>query len=118
MSELRQDPATKQWVILATERAKRPHDFSRPSVQVSVPEYKADCPFCPGNESMTPPETMAYRKGGAANGPGWWVRAFPNKFSALVPEGSLSRKETEGIFRKMDGVGHPRFGRFPTDFTD
>ena len=105
MPELRQDPATKQWVILATERAKRPHDFSRPAVQVSVPEYKADCPFCPGNERMTPPETMAYRKGGNANGSGWWVRSFPNKFSALVPEGSLSRKEEEGIFRKMDGVG-------------
>jgi UDPglucose--hexose-1-phosphate uridylyltransferase len=105
MPELRQDPATKQWVILATERAKRPHDFSRPPVQVSLPEYKADCPFCPGNENMTPPESMAYRKGTAANGPGWWVRVFPNKFSALVPEGSLSRKEEEGIFRKMDGVG-------------
>jgi UDPglucose--hexose-1-phosphate uridylyltransferase len=105
MPELRQDPATKQWVIIATERAKRPHDFSRPAAQISIPEFKADCPFCPGNEGMTPPETMAYRHGGTANGPGWWVRAFPNKFSALVPEGSLTRKEAEGFFRTMDGVG-------------
>ncbi len=105
MPELRQDPATKQWVIIATERAKRPTDFMKTSAPVSLPVYQPNCPFCPGNESMTPPETMAYRKGGAANGPGWWVRAFLNKFSALAPEGSLSRQETEGFFRKMDGVG-------------
>jgi UDPglucose--hexose-1-phosphate uridylyltransferase len=54
---------------------------------------------------MTPPETLAYRKGGPANGPGWWVRAVPNKYSALVPSGSLARKEEDGLFRKMDGVG-------------
>lgn len=105
MSEFRQDPVTKQWVIIATERAKRPHDFLRPAAQVALPPYKEDCPFCPGNESLTPPETLAYRSGGRANGPGWWVRAFPNKFSAVSPTGSLSRQEEGGLFRKMDGVG-------------
>jgi UDPglucose--hexose-1-phosphate uridylyltransferase len=105
MPELRQDPATKQWVIIARERAKRPHDFMKQSAPPPLPAYKEDCPFCPGNESLTPPETMAYRRGGLANGPGWWVRAVPNKYSALVPDGSISRKEEEGLFRKMDGVG-------------
>jgi len=105
MPELRQDPATKQWVIIARERAKRPHDFMRQSPPPPLPAYKPDCPFCPGNETMTPAETLAYRKGGAANGHGWWVRAVPNKYSALVPSGSLSRREEEGLFRKMDGVG-------------
>ncbi len=105
MPELRQDPATKQWVIIARERAKRPHDFIKPVPPPPLPSYKEDCPFCPGNERMTPPETMAYRKGGPPNGPGWWVRAIPNKFSALVPDGSISRREEEGLFRKMDGVG-------------
>jgi UDPglucose--hexose-1-phosphate uridylyltransferase len=99
MPELRQDPATKQWVILATERARRPHDFSKPAAQVSLPEFKEDCPFCPGNESLTPPETMAYRKGGAANGPGWWVRAFPG---SALDGGSLSRKKRI-IFHTPDG---------------
>ena len=92
MPELRQDPATKQWVIIARERAKRPHDFIKPASPPSLPYHKDDCPFCPGNESMTPPETMAYRKDGSPNGPCWWVRAFPNKFSALVPDGSISRR--------------------------
>lgn len=105
MPELRQDPATKQWVIIATERAKRPHDFMRTEAPIDLPAYKEDCPFCPGNERLTPPEDMAYRQGDGANGPGWWVRVVPNKFSALVPEGSLSRKVEDGFFRKMDGVG-------------
>ncbi|MBI5968166.1 MAG: galactose-1-phosphate uridylyltransferase [Deltaproteobacteria bacterium] len=106
MPELRQDPATKQWVIIARERAKRPHEFMKPSAPEPLPLYKPECPFCPGNESMTPPETLAYRREGQANGPGWWIRAVPNKFPALVPEGNLSRREEEGLFRKMDGVGH------------
>jgi UDPglucose--hexose-1-phosphate uridylyltransferase len=105
MPELRQDPATKQWVIIAHERAKRPHDFIKPAPPSPVPEYKEDCPFCAGNESMTPPEIMAYRRGGPPNSRGWWVRVVPNKFSALVPDGSLSRREEDGLFRKMDGVG-------------
>jgi UDPglucose--hexose-1-phosphate uridylyltransferase len=105
MSELRQDPATKQWVIMAAERAKRPHDFLKPPIQHSIPAYKDDCPFCPGNEILTPPETLAYRSGGRPNGPGWWVRAIPNKFAAVTPKGSLTRHHEEGLFRKMDGVG-------------
>ncbi len=39
MPDLRQDPATKQWVIIATERAKRPEDYSRRSEKVEYPEY-------------------------------------------------------------------------------
>jgi len=105
MPELRQDPTTKQWVIIARERAKRPHNFVRPGNIALLPEYEKDCPFCPGNEGLTPPETLAYRQQGPANGPGWWVRVVPNKFSALVPEGSLLRQEEDGLFRKMDGVG-------------
>lgn len=105
MPELRQDPATKQWVIMATERAKRPHDFKKSGPPEPLPAYKADCPFCPGNEKMTPPEILAYRQGGPPDSPGWWVRVVTNKFSALVPGGSLTRREEEGLFRKMDGVG-------------
>jgi UDPglucose--hexose-1-phosphate uridylyltransferase len=106
MPELRQDPATREWVIISKERAKRPHDFIRESEEPALPEYDAECPFCAGNESMTPPETLGYRSGGEPNGPNWWVRVIPNKFAALIPEGSLERQKEEGFFRKMDGVGY------------
>ena len=105
MPQLRQDPATKEWVIIATERSKRPDDFKKTKSISEKPPYKKDCPFCPGNEHLTPPETLAYRSGGASNSKGWWVRVVPNKFPALSPEGSLERKEEKGFFRMMDGVG-------------
>lgn len=106
MPELRQDPATKEWVIIATERAKRPHDFRVEKRTTQVPEFVPDCPFCPGNESMAPPEILAYRNGETTDKSKWLLRVVPNKFAALIPSGNLERKEELGIFRRMDGVGH------------
>jgi UDPglucose--hexose-1-phosphate uridylyltransferase len=105
MPQLRQDPTTKEWVIIATERSKRPLDFKKTEPAVVKPTYKEDCPFCPNNEFLTPHETLAYRKSGSPDKKGWWVRVVPNKFPALSPEGSLERKEEKGFFRMMDGVG-------------
>jgi UDPglucose--hexose-1-phosphate uridylyltransferase len=104
MSEIRQDQATKRWVIMATERAKRPRDLmgQRASGEAQ-PEFSPDCPFCPGNESMTPPEL--YRdNGGPANAPGWQVRVVPNRFAALSPEGEVAIREPYW-FTNVTGVG-------------
>jgi UDPglucose--hexose-1-phosphate uridylyltransferase len=50
-----------------------------------VPPGGGVCPFCPGNERLTPPETAAVRPGGGPpDSPGWLVRAIPNKFPALA----------------------------------
>lgn len=105
MSEIRQDVTTNEWVILATERAKRPHEFAQP-VKEPPPDFSEKCPFCPGNEGKTPAELLAYRNSGSANGPGWWVRVIPNKFAALEPSGDIDREIEHGLFRKMRGVGH------------
>ena len=104
MPQLRQDPTSKEWVIIAKERAKRPHDFIKTQLQIEKSPYKEDCPFCQGNEHLTPHESLAYRRGGPPDSKGWWVRVIPNKFPALIQEGSLRREET-GFFRMMDGVG-------------
>ena len=106
MPELRQDPVTKEWVIIATERAKRPEDYPRHSEKVEYPAYSESCPFCPGNEYMTPPEEFAYRKAGTEpDTKDWWVRVIPNKFAALVPNGHLKRIKDKGFFRRMSGLG-------------
>ena len=102
MPELRQNPATKEWVIIATERAKRPHDFSKLSKDTRSPDsYVASCPFCPGNENLTPPEEFAIRDG--PKDP-WRIRIVPNKFAALAPHGTMERHHP-GFFRGMDSVG-------------
>lgn len=106
MPELRQNPATKEWVIIATERAKRPEDFV-PMIQPEESEEQVHkCVFCEGHEDLTPPEIFSYRAFGTkANGPGWWIRIIPNKFPALVPEGTIKRTKIEDFFRYMDGFG-------------
>ncbi|GIW47879.1 MAG: galactose-1-phosphate uridylyltransferase [Deltaproteobacteria bacterium] len=105
MPELRQDPITKEWVIIATERAKRPHDFATVRKEEEVPPFLSSCPFCPGNEAQTPPEVFAYRDSGRKNSSGWRVRVVRNKYPALVRRGTVERREEGKIFRKMDGVG-------------
>lgn len=101
MPELRKDPIVGRWVIIATERGKRPSDFDR----VEIPTRGGFCPFCPGNESKTPPEVYADREPGSPkDGPGWMVRVVSNKFPALQIEGDLHRRG-EGIYDKMNGVG-------------
>ena len=106
MSEIRQDQATKRWVIMATERAKRPRDLAaRQPAKTEHEERSAKCPFCPGNESMTPPELLAYREAGApANSRGWQVRVVPNAFPALRPEGEVMVREPHW-FTSVTGVG-------------
>ncbi len=105
MPELRKDPVTGRWVIISTDRARRPSDFSREPVK----QKGGFCPFCEGNENKTPPEVLAYRptpQGGqpTRDVPGWRVRVVPNKFPALGIEGGLDR-QAEGMFDKMNGLG-------------
>jgi UDPglucose--hexose-1-phosphate uridylyltransferase len=101
MPELRKDPVTSRWVIIATERGKRPSDF-----KAEPPARRSGfCPFCPGNEDKTPPELLAYRpNGGAPNTAGWNLRVVSNKFPALQIEGELSR-QGDGIYDRMSGIG-------------
>ena len=101
MPELRKDPITGRWVIISTDRGKRPMDFLRDQVVAGDPK---NCPFCPGHESKTPPELLVYgRNGGGANTPGWSIRVVPNKFPALKIENELDRK-SEGLFDKMNSI--------------
>lgn len=101
LPELRKDPVTSRWVIVATDRARRPSDFARETVEIKGGRF---CPFCPGSELKTPPEVLAYRNGGGPNQPGWSVRVVPSKFPALRVEGNLER-QGEGMYDKMDGLG-------------
>ncbi len=102
MPELRKDPITGRWVIISTDRAKRPGDFSRERANIKGGAF---CPFCPGNESKTPPEIMAHRpSNNGYNTTGWDLRVVPNKFPALGIEGELDR-QADGMFDRMNGIG-------------
>ena len=102
MSVIRQDPTTKEWVILATDRSRRPHDFVRRDRERTISSYDPACPFCPGNEHLTPSETYRYP---ASREGQWAVRVVPNKFAALSQDGQPKRSERDHFFREMTGVG-------------
>jgi len=103
MSEVRHDPLTSQWVVIAPERLNRPGVEPIPEKFL---EIQADplCPFCPGNEGMTPAEISAIRPGGVTGGTLWTTRVVPNRFPALRVEPQM-KKMGAGIYDWIVGVG-------------
>ena len=100
MPELRQNFFTKEWVIIATERAKRPEDLATHRVARPTPAYVETCPFCPGNEGRTPIEILR----APDDGQPWRVRVVPNKFAALSSTAARDR-DLRHLRRRIDGFG-------------
>lgn len=89
MSELRQDPTIREWVIIAPERAKRPQTIHERRQTDELPNLDESCPFCPGNENQTPQEVFRLPRSDRAST--WEVRVVPNRFAALT----LNKKTTK-----------------------
>lgn len=100
MSELRWDPLKRHWVIIATDRGRRPQDFH----QENIAQPMTSCPFCYGHEPKTPAELFAIRPSGSPNGPNWRVRVIPNKYPVLRVEGD-PRTRGYGMYDVMEGLG-------------
>ena len=91
MNDLRKDPTRGHWVLV------------RPAGD--APAASGDCPFCPGSESHTPPEIIAYRKDGSApDGPGWSVRVVPEVDPYFRVERDVGR-EGVGLYDKVPPRG-------------
>ena len=103
MSELRQDPTTREWVIIAPERARRPQTRPKERTADELPDWEESCPFCPGNESETPPEV--FRLPLLEKALSWDVRVVPNRYAALMLNGNTVRIRDTHFFHKMDGFG-------------
>jgi UDPglucose--hexose-1-phosphate uridylyltransferase len=101
MSELRRDPIAGRWVIVDTDHPSLPQDY-----EYEHQQFKGGvCPFCYGNEAMTPPEIESIRDPHTGpNTSGWHVRVVPNKFPALQIEGELDRRGV-GIYDMSSGIG-------------
>ncbi len=99
MSELRFDPVSGEWVIIAAGRGGRPVQAAEAGRATSTPEDSGDCPFCPGNEGQTPPPTLVLPAGGP-----WQVRAFPNAYPALE-EQATAPAQAQPLFTARPGAG-------------
>ncbi|MCM8811760.1 MAG: galactose-1-phosphate uridylyltransferase [Candidatus Omnitrophica bacterium] len=96
MAEIRRDQSTHRWVIISTDNPMDPEDFEPGQKKTRIDS----CPFCPGNESMTPGDIFSI----PSKTGGWQLRVFPNKFPALRIEGELNKTGT-GIYDMMNGIG-------------
>jgi UDPglucose--hexose-1-phosphate uridylyltransferase len=97
MSELRQDPTTLGWVLVAPERARRPGEHGADASRARA--GSGACPLCPGHETETPPELWRL----PAPAGGWRVRVVPNRFPLLGADEGLSAGSDS--FRALGGRG-------------
>jgi len=100
MAELRREPVTRMWVVVTTDHPKGPSDYLPFKPPYRVQEVEGPCPFCPGNEKMTPQETYSLRRDGGR----WSVRVVPNKFPFFHIEGDYDRRP-EGMYDVMEAIG-------------
>jgi UDPglucose--hexose-1-phosphate uridylyltransferase len=100
MSELRLNLITREWVVIAPERAKRPDTFNTKPENTLPESYDADCPFCPGHEAGSPDEIMRIPETGQ-----WQIRVVPNKFSCLSVD---TKKQSTSKGEKLNVAGYGR----------
>ncbi len=110
---MRKDYILDRWVVIAAQRKRRPTDFAKPKEQ----RASSTCPFCPGNEHVTPPASLVYLENEGrivsekdSNGfrhKGWLVRCVPNLYPAFAPPGEGEAKiENSGWFKAAEALGH------------
>ncbi len=111
-NELRKDYLLNRWVIITTERAKRPTDFATKRAESGEGKI---CPFCPGNEKLTPPATLLYVKAGhgvkkdrdfdGKRRSDWRIRVIPNLYPALRPPNKDEIRNLSGPYERMSAIG-------------
>jgi UDPglucose--hexose-1-phosphate uridylyltransferase len=113
-NEVRKDYLLDRWVVIATERGRRPTDFAR---QEEKRAKTATCPLCPGNEHMTPPAILLYLKSGnnirkskdedGVRHRNWLIRVIPNLYPAFSPpKDTLSLAQIRKGDSLVTAVGH------------
>lgn len=113
-NEVRKDYLLNRWVVIATERGRRPTDFAK---QEKEKAKIGVCPLCPGNEHMTPPAVLVYLKSGKGirkakdkNGfrhKNWLIRCIPNLYPAFAPpKMKISRRKVMKSCDLAAAVGH------------
>jgi len=100
--QIRQNKTTREWVIYAPDRSKRPRDYLQKGRETrQLPFFDKSCPFCPGNEEMLP---NILQQEPLPRGEAWQTRVVPNKYPALTPEASLETS-TNDFYLAMPAQG-------------
>ncbi len=108
-SELRSDLANNDWVVIATDRAKKPEMFKKEK-RVIKKSSQRKCPFCNIQSQKDPTLIFSHGKrfdfNGWKNTPkNWTTIVIPNKYPAFLPSQELNIREEGGLYQKMNAVG-------------
>ena len=107
-SELRMELVSRDWVVIATGRARRPETFKKEK-RTSEKVSKKTCPFCKINSKETP--TLIFSQGRKIHfkagkiSKDWTTIVIPNKFPAFLPHPELDEQIEGGLYKKMNAVG-------------
>lgn len=103
--EIRKDYVLDKYVIIASNRGKRPSYFKTPlETETDIKEIDENCPFCPGNEDKTPKEkgrvvfSEVYNTVSDEEKNKWLIRWFDNKFPAVSFENNSYIIRTDNSF--------------------
>ena len=100
MSEIRYNRLNDTHVIIAPERLRRPNLGIK---KTASQQEDGECPFCEGNESMTPHEIFALRQNSGPDTVGWKTRVIPNLYKAVQIEAPY--RHHYALFEYWEGFG-------------
>ncbi len=96
--EVRDHYFSTEQVIISEKRTLRPHDFVKEKIILPAEKVDENCPFCKGNEHMTPPTIVQVPR------KNWRLRVFNNKFPLLEGGVKFTQKENK-LLKRMSGYG-------------
>jgi UDPglucose--hexose-1-phosphate uridylyltransferase len=109
-AELRLDLISRDWVVIATGRAKRPEIFKMESGRKEETIPKKICPFC--NIETQKPPVLIYSRGkkipfkkGEKIPKNWTTIVIPNKYPAFLPYPKFEKKIEGKLYQTMNAVG-------------
>lgn len=85
MDRVQRDPLVSTPVLAVPGRAARPKD--------SAKKRNTGCPFCPGQESRTPPTLLSLPRDNDT----WQVRVFENRYPIVIPNLDTDIQEICGV---------------------
>jgi UDPglucose--hexose-1-phosphate uridylyltransferase len=100
MSEFRQDLVSGDWIVMAPERGKRPHDLIKKKKN-RRPSPKTECPFENLQLSGNWPPLLS-----SPSDANWRAVIVPNKYPALMHSEPCPQMFHQGPYAMVAGIGH------------
>ncbi len=102
-SELRLDLISGDWVVVATNRAKKPDTFKKEKRVIKEISTR-ECPFCNIKSQERP--VLIYSNGKKVlDSKNWTTIVIPNKYPAFSPNPQLDKRTEGKLYQTMNGVG-------------